>query len=209
MLAPVVTITSPNTSSVTVENCKASITATVENITDKQNITVTQNETPVAFEFANKTVTVTNLDFTGTKSFVVKATNSAGSATQTVSFVCQPKEITICHIPPGNSGNPQTISIPESAWPAHQAHGDTQGPCPVVQPPAEEDKSEVNQDKSKDNEDKSKNEEGDKSKEQDSDKITICHHPPGNRGNFQTLTIPASAWPAHEKHGDTKGPCKD
>ncbi|MBC7863833.1 MAG: hypothetical protein IAF38_12735 [Bacteroidia bacterium] len=38
--------------------------------------------------------------------------------------------ITICHLPPGNPGNPQQITIPTSAWPAHQAHGDTQGPCP-------------------------------------------------------------------------------
>ena len=200
--APVVTITSPTTASVTVENCKASITATVENITDKQNITVTQNENPIAFEFADKKVIVTNVDFSGTKSFVIKATNSAGTATQSVSFVCQPKQITICHIPPGNNNNPQTITIAESAWPAHQAHGDTQGACPEVQVPVDE---ETSNDKD-DEKDKDKDE---KSEETDSDKITICHHPPGNRGNTQTLTIPASAWPAHEKHGDTKGPCKD
>ena len=36
---------------------------------------------------------------------------------------------TICHIPPGNSGNPQTLTIPISAWPAHQAHGDNLGAC--------------------------------------------------------------------------------
>ncbi|MBP7810659.1 MAG: hypothetical protein KA163_15310, partial [Bacteroidia bacterium] len=32
--------------------------------------------------------------------------------------------------PPGNNQNPQTIEINESAWPAHQAHGDTKGACP-------------------------------------------------------------------------------
>ena len=37
--------------------------------------------------------------------------------------------ITICHIPPGNNANPQTIQISQSAWPAHQAHGDTKGDC--------------------------------------------------------------------------------
>jgi prepilin-type N-terminal cleavage/methylation domain-containing protein len=38
-------------------------------------------------------------------------------------------QITICHIPPGNPDNPQTITIAQSAWPAHQAHGDYLGTC--------------------------------------------------------------------------------
>lgn len=38
-------------------------------------------------------------------------------------------KITICHIPPGNPDNPQTIVISESALEAHLAHGDTIGPC--------------------------------------------------------------------------------
>ena len=33
----------------------------------------------------------------------------------------------ICHYP---SQNPNTLSIPDSAWPAHHAHGDTLGACP-------------------------------------------------------------------------------
>lgn len=37
--------------------------------------------------------------------------------------------VTICHIPPGNPAKKQTITVGASAWPAHQAHGDTQGPC--------------------------------------------------------------------------------
>lgn len=38
-------------------------------------------------------------------------------------------KVTICHIPPGNPSKKQTLSIGASAWPAHQAHGDQQGPC--------------------------------------------------------------------------------
>ena len=90
------------------------------------------------------------------------------------------KKIKICHIPPGNPGNPQTIEIPESAWPAHQAHGDTKGACVT-------DTSSSNGNSSK--------------------KIKICHIPPGNMGNPQTIEIPESAWPAHQAHGDTKGAC--
>ncbi|MFC1745538.1 Ig-like domain-containing protein [Candidatus Riflebacteria bacterium] len=43
----------------------------------------------------------------------------------------EPKLITICHVPPGNPANRHTITIAESAWSAHEAHGDTQGECPV------------------------------------------------------------------------------
>jgi hypothetical protein len=39
------------------------------------------------------------------------------------------KQITICHIPPGNPSKKNTITIGASAWPAHQAHGDTEGAC--------------------------------------------------------------------------------
>lgn len=38
--------------------------------------------------------------------------------------------------------------------------------------------------------------------------ITICHYPPGNPENAQTLTIPISAWPAFEALGATLGPCE-
>jgi len=40
-----------------------------------------------------------------------------------------------------------------------------------------------------------------------SGKITICHVPPGNPDNAKTLSISVNAWPAHEAHGDTCGPC--
>lgn len=39
------------------------------------------------------------------------------------------------------------------------------------------------------------------------DKITICHIPPGNPAKKKTLTVGASAWPAHQAHGDTEGAC--
>jgi hypothetical protein len=39
------------------------------------------------------------------------------------------KQMTICHIPPGNPSKKVTITIGASAWPAHQAHGDSEGAC--------------------------------------------------------------------------------
>jgi hypothetical protein len=99
------------------------------------------------------------------------------------------QKITICHIPPGNPNNPQTIEIPMSAWPAHQAHGDQLGACQPVTPaptppPTPPDPPAPEQ------------------------KITICHIPPGNPNNPQTIEIPMSAWPAHQAHGDQLGACK-
>jgi hypothetical protein len=38
-------------------------------------------------------------------------------------------------------------------------------------------------------------------------KITICHFPPGNPENVQTIEINENAWDAHEEHGDHKGAC--
>lgn len=38
-------------------------------------------------------------------------------------------KVTICHIPPGNPDKKKTIEVGQSAWPAHEKHGDTQGPC--------------------------------------------------------------------------------
>ena len=39
------------------------------------------------------------------------------------------QQVTICHIPPGNPNHPVTITVGQSAWPAHQAHGDHMGAC--------------------------------------------------------------------------------
>ncbi|PKP47334.1 MAG: hypothetical protein CVT95_05825 [Bacteroidetes bacterium HGW-Bacteroidetes-12] len=95
--------------------------------------------------------------------------------------------MTICHYPPGNTGNPQTIEIPVSAWPAHQAHGDVQGPCPQITTPPDTT--------------------GTGNSGNGNKKITICHYPPGNTSNPQTIEIPQSAWAAHQAHGDTLGEC--
>ena len=41
-------------------------------------------------------------------------------------------QVTICHRPPGNPENAQTITVGQSAVAAHQQeHGDTLGPCPA------------------------------------------------------------------------------
>jgi len=52
-------------------------------------------------------------------------------------------KITICHVPPGNPDNAHTITISENAWPAHQSHGDSRGPCPDTPGDDDEDDDEA------------------------------------------------------------------
>ena len=51
-----------------------------------------------------------------------------------VTPVLAQQQVTICHKPPGNPQNVQTITVGQSAVPAHLGHGDTLGACP---PPTE------------------------------------------------------------------------
>ena len=40
-----------------------------------------------------------------------------------------PGKVTICHIPPGDPSDFETLEVSQNALPAHLAHGDTLGPC--------------------------------------------------------------------------------
>jgi hypothetical protein len=39
------------------------------------------------------------------------------------------------------------------------------------------------------------------------DQVTICHHPPGNPANANTIVVRQSELQSHLDHGDTLGPC--
>ncbi|MDH5367452.1 MAG: hypothetical protein OEW67_10725, partial [Cyclobacteriaceae bacterium] len=120
------------------------------------------------------------------------------------------KKITICHIPPGNPDNPQTIRISEKAWPAHEAHGDSRGECVIEDPiinichdgenieikESEWDEHEAHGDYK-----------GECTVEVNDPLITICHFPVNNPNDPITIEIAESAWPAHEAHGDSRGEC--
>ena len=96
-------------------------------------------------------------------------------------------KVVLCHI--GDSG-PETINVPENAEKAHLAHGDTLGEC-------------------KDVKDNGNGTDKTSSGPQSTDKVTICHIPPGNPSNAHTITIGASAVAAHQAHGDyVKGSCE-
>ena len=119
------------------------------------------------------------------------------------------KSMKICHYPPGNPNNPQTINIPSAAWPAHQAHGDKMGACPAKQ------KGNVrggstnggSTGNNKKVDDGKTNVRGGGGTRVTSKNIKICHYPPNDPKNPKTITIPEKSWPSHAKHGDKKGNC--
>jgi hypothetical protein len=41
------------------------------------------------------------------------------------------------------------------------------------------------------------------------DNVTICHFPPGNPANFQTIRVEPDSVADHQAHDDTLGPCTD
>ena len=102
-------------------------------------------------------------------------------------------KVTICHIPPGNPGNAHTISVGSAAVSAHEAHGDyVNGSCESANLDLEINKTEK----------ESRSSEG-------SQKVTICHIPPGNPGNAHTISVGSAAVSAHEAHGDyVNGSCE-
>ena len=274
---PIIQVTNPTQNGQTVNQMSFIITASIANITTNQGISYVVNGRPTSFSFVNGAFSNTVNLATGWNTFIITATNGCGSVTETITLNYTapanntPQMITICHYPPGNNGNPQTLEIPLASWPAHQAHGDVLGPCPVVNPtppcnpptiqvtnPAQSGQivqqavfnitanvanaatmtCVVNGDVipsnfaltngsfslpvnltngmntivltavnacGTDTETLTVNYTA--PAENSTQKVTICHYPPGNSGNPQTIEIPLSAWPAHQAHGDVLGPC--
>lgn len=98
------------------------VTAIREGITRK-----TVNDVTAGKQVHVKGTTVT--DSTDVLAFEIKLQNpTTGTGSGTGGTAEAP--VTICHIPPGNPTKAKTLTVGASAWPAHQAHGDTQGACP-------------------------------------------------------------------------------
>ena len=99
------------------------------------------------------------------------------------------EKVTICHRPPGNPRNGQTLRLPRSAAEAHLRNHpyDSRGPCKPKGGGG-----------------------GHGGGPKPDEKVTICHRPPGNPRNGQTLSLPKSAAYAHLRNHsyDSRGPCK-
>ena len=213
MPPPDVVIVNPNGGVYQGTNCNQVVTAQIFNIYGIQDIRVL---------FGNQVVSPQNYSFNSMNQlfvmdvpltpgigehFTIIATNSVGSDQATVQLSCtQPVEqqITICHIPPSNPAYVQTLSIPVSQWPGHQAHGDVQGPCSTSMisicfqgQPMSISQSAWPAFQSM----------GATQGNCQEPKVTICHIPPGNPSAAATMTIPQSAWAGHQAHGDVQGAC--
>jgi hypothetical protein len=79
---------------------------------------------PIACPTETTTYTVTVTDANG-------CTNSDDVTVEVVDIRCgkNMNKVLVCHVPPDNPDNPQTICIAPQAVPDHLSHGDYLGPC--------------------------------------------------------------------------------
>ena len=75
---------------------------------------------------------------TGSEQIKLTVTQSGGGCVDTITKTlevedvsCGNNKVLVCHIPPGNEDNPQTICVSESSLAAHLAHGDCIGNCNI------------------------------------------------------------------------------
>ena len=130
-VAPVITINSTSANQ-TVNSSAFTILASVTNCSQNA-VAFTLNGIQKPFSFSGNTLSSNLVLNEGTNVILIATSNTCGTdaKTITVNYVVPTEEkIIICHYPPGNTGNPQQLEIPSSAWPAHQARGDVLGPCP-------------------------------------------------------------------------------
>lgn len=134
---PTVDITSPANGS-TVTTNSVQVNATVTNV-DGQNYihsAVNNSTTSGTYSAATGIYSFTANLVNGTNVITVNVESDCGTDIATITInadlATNPQVdpmITICHTPPGNPNNKQTLTIPQSAWAAHQAHGDVLGAC--------------------------------------------------------------------------------
>lgn len=119
------------------------------------------------------------------------AAGDPGSGTQDVVSTSEEaaESVMLCHVPPGNPDAAHTVTVGAPAVPAHLAHGDAEGACEGDDGTGEEPPTDEGEDAEV--------------------KVLVCHVPPGNPDNPQTIEVGESALPAHLAHGDTEGECTE
>ncbi|MBK7668747.1 MAG: hypothetical protein IPJ32_16280 [Sphingobacteriaceae bacterium] len=179
---PTVVILNPNPSPQTTSLTVYPFKAQTKNISSNSQLEVKFNGNFVSnYAFDPNTGIIdlnANLTLNSNNFIEVKATNSIGTANasgivkQEVPVI---KTKVICHRK--DRATVETITINESDWAMHQAHGDVEGPCQVEQPV----EPTVDLD------------------------ITICHN--NSNGSKQTIVVKQSTWAQHQAHGDELGTC--
>ena len=212
----------------------ATITPTA---TDTPSATPSLTHTPTATSTptvtATPTMTATNtITPTSTATFtptttVVSTHTIVPAVTMTSPHTLTPEaRILICHMPPGNTANANTIEVGASAVQAHLDHGDTVGACvdstplPTATPVPTLDVTLTPTSNATDTPQPTNTAlPTDTPLPQPTDtppptateapptQVVICHRPPGNPNNAMTITVNESEVQAHLDHGDSLGPC--
>ena len=205
----------------------ATITPTA---TDTPSVTPSLTHTPTATATPTITATVTitptpTATFTPTHTIapthtIILAVTMASPHTPTPGA-----RVIICHRPPGNATNGNTIEVGASALQAHLDHGDTVGVCvdntplPTATPvptldvtptptfvptntPQQPTSTALPTDPPQPTDTPQPT-----ATEVPPTQVVICHRPPGNPDNATTITVDASEVQAHLDHGDSLGPC--
>lgn len=135
---PSINLTSPSPVNATVTSDQLTVTAQMSNAFAQGEISFKLNGATKSFSYNPSNGNFSgNLTLqSGSNTIELYINNNCGKADNVFTMTYTPNnggntQITICHYPPGNTGNPQTLTIPQNAWPAHLAHGDTLGACPV------------------------------------------------------------------------------
>ena len=229
-VAPVITIVSPTSNGTTVSSANFSLSALILNSNNGQGITLKQNNVSVTnFSFNNATGSLqSNLTLTpGLNTIILTSVNSCGTDVETVTVTynnCVAPVITIVSPTSNgttvssanfslsalilNSNNGQGITLKQNNvsvtnFSFNNATGSLQSNLTLTPGLNTIILTSVNScgtdvEAITVNYAKTVVEE---------EKITICHHPPGNPTNTQVIEIPLSAWTAHQAHGDNLGPC--
>jgi hypothetical protein len=135
---PSIQVTNPTQNGTTVQTPSFVFGANVLNVTNNQGVVMTLNGKPfTGFAFAPTKGGSLTSGLTlnpGMNIIVITATNECGTDTETITINYAPpveQKVVICH---KSDRTTQTLEIPMSEWPAHQAHGDVLGPCPEQAP---------------------------------------------------------------------------
>jgi len=200
--------------------------AKVTNITAFNQLTLIVNRNTIAggtYNASSKIFQKTIILQNGPNTVEIIANNDCGNVRKSIAITKEFEEekIKICHYPIGER-IPVEIEISLSAWPAHQAHGDKLGQCPII---VDEKIKICHQDKKtgvwssmviKRSQLKYHLSHGDKLGECKQDHseeteqvvqlITICHYVK-KTGERTTLRIKPSQLNHHLSHGDKIGKC--
>lgn len=140
---PKVVISDPSANPYSSLVANVTVKGFVYNVNSSSDITVKVNGNTAPFNYnpGNYSIDVNLQLAEGNTVVMISALNAFGSDMQSVSLKYQKpnsgggtnmQTMLICHHPEDDPNHPVSMTIPVSDWPAHEAHGDSKGECPVI-----------------------------------------------------------------------------